>query len=187
MMLQGQKSDHVLWNDGTETYTYLRSVNQYKKDVNLNMGIVAATGISGGASYTIPSLMLENSPGSVIAALSNLALLPQEDFEGTQCYVITGKNPMGLDYKLWIGVNDYLFRKCEWTVKSYQEARKQFESTLKTKTIEDRAKLPDLSAMPDHSSVTQEIHRSIKVNETISDSTFKFTPPGGARLVENLR
>lgn len=174
-----KSSRSILWSDGNETHTYWETLNQYRKDISLQMGIAGATGVSGGSANTVPSMLLM---GSSLTHLSDLSLVAKEIFEGTRCYVISGKMSGGFEYMLWIGANDYLLRKSKYTIRSTKEIMKQAESALKES--ERKVPMTQLSEMPDFSFTTQEIHRDIKVDKEIADKVFKFIPPEGTNLVE---
>ena len=77
------------------------------------MGITGATGVSGGAAHTVPSMLLKDLQMVAFSVLTNVKLLREELFEDVHCYVVVGKHPGGVDYTLWIGKSDYLLRKSE--------------------------------------------------------------------------
>ena len=139
---------NIVWCDGKDAYTYLEP-HTYEKEEDLEMGIAGATGISGGAAHTIPILLMAGTmAGFSLTDLTNLALVGEEMFEGEPCYRVNGKHPFGDIYELWIGKKNYLLRK------------------LREKTTGK-----------DHTTIEEEIHRNIKLNETIASNVFNFKPP----------
>jgi len=48
----------AVWSDGTQPYLYMGMMNAYSKIEGDMMALSAATGISSGAAFTIPSLFL---------------------------------------------------------------------------------------------------------------------------------
>lgn len=183
-----QKDRHVLWSNGKETYTYWQHANQYEKESSLEMGIAGATGISSGSAYNIPSMLIGSlgfTSSFKYTMLDDLFLLPQEVFEGKKCYVITGKHLLGVEYKLWIGVDDYFLRKEKSSIKSIKDTLSEVKSKLKE--IGDEEHIQYLEKGEDISVIQQEIHRDIKVNVPISDDVFNFVPPLGTKFIENTK
>jgi len=183
--LGGKKYRSVLWSNGKDTHYFSEISNEIEKNKSLMMGIAAATGVSFGAANTIPSMLLPRGYRLTAAftMLTDLQLLGEAEFEGAQCYMISGIQS-GLDYKLWIGKADYLLRKSEYEVKSYKHMLKDVEAKMEKSKKEHKIAMPDTSMMPDFSSITREIHRNIQINQPISDNMFTFTPPKDAKLVE---
>ena len=48
----------TVWSDGTQPYLYMGATNAYAKMDSDEMALAGATGISGGAAFTIPSMFL---------------------------------------------------------------------------------------------------------------------------------
>lgn len=112
------------------------------------LAIASATGVSGGAAYTVPTILFQDRIGFQLMELTDLVLKGEERFEGTACYVLTGNHPFGPRYEIWIGKQDYLMRK------------------LTTRSTSSGLAL-----------IENEIHRDIKINLTIPPRTFQFKPP----------
>lgn len=190
------KKKRVLWCNGKDTYTFWEQKNQYRKEKSLKRGIAAETGVSGGATNTVPTRLLGEHRTS---EFSSCALLKEEDFEGTSCYVISAKHPAKLDCTLWIGKDDHLIRKYEYTIRSskqlmrdvkekMEQSKKTMSQAQKKGTTEKMERsLAPFNEMDDFSIVNTQIHREITINGKIADSIFNFTPPEGARLVESFR
>ncbi|MCX6339091.1 MAG: DUF2092 domain-containing protein [Candidatus Aureabacteria bacterium] len=121
------KKKAVLWSNGKDTYTFWELKNQYRKEKSLRRGIAAETGVSGGATNTVPTRLLGEHRDS---EFSGCALLKEEDFEGTPCYVISAKHPAKLDCTLWIGKNDYLIRKYEYKIRSSKQLMKDVKEKM---------------------------------------------------------
>jgi outer membrane lipoprotein-sorting protein len=84
----------------------------------------------------------------LLASLKQLKLLGEETFEGELCYRISGKSSASDEYELWIAKKDFLLRKLK--------NRTDFE---------------------DFYTITEEIHRNIKLNQPIAQDVFNFKPP----------
>jgi len=186
-MFGGQKNRSVLWSDGKQTQIFWEQLNQVQKSESLMMGIAAATGVSGGAAHTVPSMLLEDLKMPALSVLTNVKLLREEVFEGVPCFVLVGKHPAGVDYTLWIGKGDYLLRKLEYFVKSNIEMMKAAESELDKINKEHEISMPDTSKMPDFSITNRQIYRDIKLNEIIPNALITFSPPENAKQVDSFQ
>jgi outer membrane lipoprotein-sorting protein len=67
---------------------------------NLDFALGAATGISGGATHTIPNLFFQR-PSSLLRSMANVTALPDENVGGLDCYVVSG-DVAGQKQILWI-------------------------------------------------------------------------------------
>ncbi|MDO9464122.1 MAG: hypothetical protein Q7J67_02350 [bacterium] len=179
MMLFAQ-DNNILWSNGEETYTYWPQFGQYKKDENLQMGMAAATGVSGGSAHKIPSMLLSQN---IFATLEPIFLCKGK-FDGVECHIIAGDYVMNSEIVLWIGTDDLLLRKVEATMKSHKDILEKARESLKESG--SNVKIPDIK-IPDFSSVIREVHREIKTNEDIPSTVFSFIPPKGAKLVEKFK
>src|SRR5204863_4759174 len=85
--------------------------DRYEKRASLEMGIAAATGISSGAVYDVPRLLMPEIDGWAVTELTRTALVGQEIFEGELCYRIKGFDLDGDLNEVWINQRDFLIRK----------------------------------------------------------------------------
>jgi hypothetical protein len=138
---------HVIWCDGRHAYKY-RDPDIFEDEEKLSLAISGASGLTSGASHTIPRLLIDEMVGFVLTDLTNLSLEGSDVFEGQECFVIKGIHPMGDTNELWIGKTDFLLRK------------------LKT-----------VHKFADFSAISQEIHRNIRLNEEIPVEIFDFKLP----------
>jgi outer membrane lipoprotein-sorting protein len=145
--LQKDGRKNVVWSDGKAAFAYWEP-DTFEKKQNLEMGIAAATGVSSGAAYTIPRLLIPEIEGWALNDLKKPTLVGEEVFEGELCYRIKGFDSGGDPNEVWIGKRDSLVRKV--TTHSSFEA---------------------------FSTVQEEIHRNIRVNQPIPNDTFDFKPP----------
>jgi len=138
---------NVVWCDGQNTYTYF-GPDRFEKKASIELGVAAATGISSGAAATIPTLLMPEIADSLLHDLTNLELLGVETFEGELCYRIKGAYSDGDTSEVWISQRDFLVRK-----------------------------LITYTSFDDYSTVEEEIHRDIKINQPIAKDMFDFKPP----------
>jgi hypothetical protein len=78
---------------------------------SLSMAIAGATGISQGAAYEIPNLLMpEIVAGHGFERLGGLAYEGAEQREGVLCHVVSGHDRHQGATRLWIGVDDWFVR-----------------------------------------------------------------------------
>ncbi|MBW7989856.1 MAG: hypothetical protein FVQ84_07560 [Planctomycetes bacterium] len=58
MPMAGMSQSGAVWSDGAQPYLYIGGTNAYSKMGSDELALASATGISGGAAFTIPSLFL---------------------------------------------------------------------------------------------------------------------------------
>jgi len=145
--LQNSGRLNVVWSDGADTFGYWEP-DRYEKKESLEMGIAGATGISGGSAYTIPRLLMPTIDGWVLTELTKTNLAGKEIFEGELCYRIKGLDLDGDLTEVWISKKDFLIRK-----------------------------VTTHSSFEDFSTVEEEIHRNIRINQPLANATFHFKPP----------
>jgi outer membrane lipoprotein-sorting protein len=155
-----KEDERVLWSDGEGTYHYWSRVDQYKEELSPLVALAGARFISGGSSYTVPLLLLREFEDTGPFRLEDKCILPDEEFGGTQCHVLSGTAD-GENWTLWISQEDYLIRKIER--RSTREL------------VEDRG--------PRHREVVIEIHQDINTNSKLEDETFDFDPGEAAESV----
>ena len=97
----------VMWADGTTA----RSWASDKAVTSRPKVKIAGSGMFGTYAYHLPTL-LEASYGGPkrLHEMNSATVAGEENFEGTDCYRITGDWQGGI-YELWIGKNDHLLRK----------------------------------------------------------------------------
>lgn len=185
-MPYGGNARSVLSADGKEILLWMGGGNLYFKPENLTMGIAAATGVSRLAANSIPTILLESHSGGFteLSVMKELTLLPDEDFEGTPCRVLSGKDPIGKPVKYWIGREDHLLRCIERVLPSVNEARKRamksLENSPNAPTAKQKEAQEELLKGEDATRTTRQIHRKIRVNAPIASEKFQFTLPAGA-------
>lgn len=145
--LQKDGRKNVVWSNGEATFVYWEP-KTFEKKQSLEMGIAAAAGVSSGAAYTIPRLLIPEIEGWALNDLKKPTLVGEEIFEGELCYRIKGFDSGGDLNEVWIGKRDSLIRKVTT------------HSTFET-----------------YSTVEEEIHRNIQVDRPIQKDIFDFKPP----------
>jgi len=171
---------------------FLAWTNHYTRMDNSAGSWGRVFGVSGDMTYTIPSIMeigyyAQVAPrSSFLAHLRELRPLELQEFEGVLCYVIAGKLLADYDYRVWIGANDHLIRQIERHVQSLNKTIDRINEEMGAEQKQDKDWFSKLfpSDLSYRSLTRREIYREIKINQQINDEVFQFTPPPGAKFVE---
>jgi outer membrane lipoprotein-sorting protein len=149
--------DHrVLWSNGENTFHYWKRVGQYKEEHTPVVALAGVNFISGGVSRTVPLLLLREFQDTDMFQLEDKQLLPEEEFEGTVCSVVSGMND---------GQDDDLIRKIE--KRQLQRVAKAPEGVIVLERI-------------------TEIHRDIRMNLELPEDTFEFNPGEDVSLTKQF-
>jgi hypothetical protein len=109
--------------------------------------------------------------------------LPLNNFKDQLRSTVTGKSgETSIRYKLWIGMQDYLLRQLEYHIPSLNEVNRRIKE-LHKQSGGTFPELPDFDS-EDQSVFFQEVHQNIRINLPLTDEVFKFTPPPGAKFVD---
>jgi hypothetical protein len=132
----------AVWNDGTQSYLYMGTMKAYSKMTSDEMALAGATGISGGAAYTIPSLFLNafKQQPAPFSRLVDPKLENNEPVEGDDCNVIGGSSTISKRETFWISKQTYLIRKC---ARSFEPP----EGGTKLRTMTDQQLEESIKAM----------------------------------------
>lgn len=197
----------AVWNEGNQPYLYMGVAEEkaYSKMSNDGMALAGATGISGGAAFTIPSLffsVFKEKPDN-FASLIDPKLTGSEPVEDDDCYVITGSSKVSKLETFWISKKTYMIKKCscsleppEGGLKMPKMTDQQLEEGIKAmgqevteeskeatrkmmSQAEDRIKMAKLKGL------RTELHTKIDTSE-LKAGDFSFTLPAGTVLEESL-
>jgi|GEM_PF-1924029 len=147
----------VLWSNGQQTRIYSEKTGSFWDGDSLSNGIAQIMALSQGRGDAILNSIVSPTGGCFQFYLHDLTSMREDVFEGTKCYVLSG-NIGGTPpvMELWVGKKDLLLRR--------------------RRIIIDRA---------GHSSISDENHRNIRINDRIPDRVFTFDLPGDARATTN--
>lgn len=194
-----------VWSDGTQPYLHMSAVNAYSKMESDEIALGGATGISGGAAFTVPALVLSafEPKTSLLSRLKKARVEEVETVEGEECYVISGSSVVSKRETYWISKKSYLIRKysrsleapeggaaipeisdkdLEEAIKGLgqevtEEAKKKLKETMeRSKKMIKTMKLKGIST---------EVHTAISMPE-LKASDFQFSPPNGTTEKESL-
>ena len=197
----------AVWNEGAQPYLYMGVMKAYSKITTDETAVASATGISGGAAFTIPSLFLsvfkKRAAPAPFSRLVAPKLAGNEQVGGENCYVITGSSPQSKKETFWISQKTYLIRKysrsleppeggfkvpkitdqqLEQSVRAIgQEVTEENKEAMRRimKQAEDTTKTAKLKG------TSTEVHAKI-ASPKLSDRDFAFTLPVGTVLKDSL-
>ena len=120
MPMPGMVQSGAVWSDGTQPFLYMGTLKAYQKitsdETSLTSDDVAlssATGISGGAAFTIPSLFLPIFQGqpAPFSRLKKMKIEKTEKVGEEDCYVLSGPSDCSKKETFWISKTSYSIRK----------------------------------------------------------------------------
>jgi len=203
MGMPGMSHSGAVWSDGTQAYLYM--MNAYSKMTSDEMALAAATGVSGGAAFTIPALFMPwlMNASDQFSRLNDLKIETGEKVGDDDCYVVSGASAGSRKETFWISKSRYLILKYSRSFESPEGGRvapelndEQLEASIKAMgqqvTEENkqkmRAMLKQSAEILNKSQLkgwSTELHTGISSPE-ISKQDVTFKLPDGAVLKESL-
>ena len=138
-----------------------------KKQASQELALASATGISGGATATVPGTFFKLKWGDQLGgSVLSQKRQPDQKVENIDCYVFTSDSK-GWTRTLWIGKQDFLIHQFR-TVTS-AEAMKAALAEVVKRTPEMSARLQTSEL---NGSTSTETHANIVVNQPFSNKDF---------------
>jgi len=203
--MPGMSQSGAVWSDGTQPYLYMGGMNAYSKMGSDELALAGATGISGGAAFTIPSLFLSvlKEQPAPFSRLKDPQIEMTEKVGGEDCYVISGSSAISKKETFWVSKTNYLVRKYDRSLEPPEGGRQmpemtdeQLEEAIKGMgqevTEESKKNMTEmmersrtmLKTMKMTGSST-ELHANVSSPE-LNKNDFKFALPEGSVLKEAL-
>jgi hypothetical protein len=195
----------AVWNDGTQPYLYMGTANAYSKIGDDVSALGAATGISGGAAFTIPSLFLPALTDKIfiLSRLKNLAIEKSEPIRGEDCYVLTGSSDASKKETFWISKSSSFILKYERSLEppaggvvipniSEEDLEKSLSAMGKPVTEESKKQMREMLQTAQTNLQNSGLRgSSIETHIDISSpnmtpNDFHFTLPQGAILKDSM-
>jgi len=196
-----QKSEGVpevqsgaVWNDGSRRCLYMSTGNAYCPMDSDEMALGAATGVSGGAAITVPSLFLSYAAEcpQPFARLTNPTLKGSEKIWDDDCFVISSPSTISREETFWISKATYQIRKCSRSLEAPESGRAmpemtdaQLEESVKAigeevtdKSKEDIKCMMDTMAKMNMKGDLTETHAALSSPE-LTAQDFSYAPPEG--------
>ncbi len=205
MPMPGMTQSGAVWSDGTQPYLYMGMMNAYSKMTSDEMALGGATGISGGAAFTIPSLFLSSFKGqpAPFSRLKDPKIEGVETLGEEACYVISGPSAISKKETFWVSKDSYQIRKyyrsleppeggtvmpemtdeqIEEAIKGMgQEVTEQAKNNLREMMDKSQSMLKTMKISG--SSIEHHVHVS---SPDLKKADFKFPLPEGTVLKESL-
>jgi outer membrane lipoprotein-sorting protein len=205
MPMPGMAQSGTVWSDGTQPYLYMGIMSAYSKITTDEMALASATGISGGAAFTIPSLFLSafKEQSAPFSRLKDPKIEKVEKVGKEECYVLSGPSAISKRETFWISKTSYLITKYErsleppeggtvipeMTDEQLEEAIKGMgqevteESKKNIRAMMEKSKTMLKTAKLNGSST--ELHTNVSSPE-LDKNDFKFALPEGTVLKDSL-
>ncbi|MCF7973183.1 MAG: hypothetical protein K9N55_05180 [Phycisphaerae bacterium] len=196
----------AVWSDGTQPYMYMSAMHAYSKMSSDDMALGAATGISGGAAFTVPSLFLPGFMGQPrpFSLLREPRVETAEKVGDEECHVLTGSSSISKKETYWISKSSHLIRKYARSLEAPEDGGpvipeltdEMLEQTLTAmgQTVTPEAKenmkqiLENLKTTLKTTKLqgtSTELHAKVSFPK-LSKSDFKFALPEGTVLEDSL-
>ena len=205
MAMPGMPQSGAVWSDGAQPYLYMGGMNAYSKMGSDELALGSATGISGGAAYTIPSLFLSVFKGQPdpFSRIKDPQIEKTEKVGKEDCYVISGSSSISKKETFWVSKTSYMIKKYgrsleppeggvampEMTDERLEEAIKGMgqevteESKQKMRAMMKGSK--DVLKTAHMKGSSTELHAEIS-SPRMNTTDFQFALPAGTVLKESL-
>ena len=193
-----QMGKGAVWSDGTSHYLMMNP-SQYSKIQGRDMALGGATGISGGAANTVPSMFYPSEIGTStnpLKTLQSAARWEDEKVDGEDCYVVEGWLGGMAQMRYWFRKEDHLIKQRRQILGGDQQMPAMTDGALREslkamnqeatpeKITEMRKQMEGAMAvaskMKGHMTET---HSDIKVNQPLKSTDLIFKRPATAKLV----
>lgn len=205
MAMPGMSQSGAVWSDGAQPYLYMGGMNAYARMASDKLALGAATGISGGATSTIPSLFLSvfKDQPAPFSRLKDPQMEKTEKVGKEDCYVISGSSSISKKEAFWVSKKSYVIKKyCrdleppeegvaipEMTDEQLEEAIKgmgqEVTEESKQKMREMMKKSRDALKTDHMKGASTELHAEIS-SPQMNTKDFQFALPAGTVLKESL-
>lgn len=203
--MPGMTQSGAVWSDGTQPYLFMGIMNAYSMMGSDEIALGGATGISGGAAFTIPSLFLpvfKESPAP-FSRLIDSKIEKTEKVGEEDCYLVSGASTISKKEAFWISKSRYLILKYyrsleppEGGVVLPEINDEQLEESIKGMgqevTEENKQKMremmkrsKDLLKTAQMKGSSTELHAEISSPE-VNTKAFRFVLPKDTVLKESL-
>ena len=203
--MSGMSQSGAVWSDGTQPYFYMAGMNAYSKMGSDELALASATGISGGAAFTIPSLFLSvfKEQPDPFSRLKDPQIEMTEKVGDEDCYVISGSSSISKKEAFWVSKTSYLIKKYYRSLEPPEGGRQmpemtdeQLEEAIKGMgqevTEESKKKMREMMNRSEHVLKTAhmkgsstELHAEIS-SPKMNTKDFHFALPAGTVLKESL-
>ena len=205
MPMSGMEQSGAVWNAGAQPCLYMGIMKAYSKMTSDEIALGAATGISGGAAFTIPWLFFSvlGPKHGAILQLADPKIEKIEKLDGEECYVVSGSSPISRKETFWISTRRLLILQFSRSLEP--PAGRPAQQDLTDKELDEAIKglgqepTPEARAtMKEILKQGQETLKNAKIKGTscehhlkisspqLSQADFQFKVPEGTALEDSL-
>jgi outer membrane lipoprotein-sorting protein len=170
----------AVWSDGTQPYLYMSAMHAYSKMTSDDMALGTATGISGGAAFTVPSLFLHGFMGQPrpFSRLKELEMEETGKVGKEECFVLSGSSSISKKETYWLSKSSYLIRH-------YSRSLETPEGGMVVPELTDEALEQAIIAMGQK--VTPETMKTIKEMMEKTSASLKTTKLTGSTTESHVK
>ena len=202
MPMAGMEQKGAVWSDGSQPFLYMGIMKAYSKMNSDELALASATGISGGAAFTIPSLFFKGR-SAPFSRLKDPKMEKAEHVGDEDCYVISGASIAAKKETFWISKSNHLIVKFARSLEPTDEnalrsamTDEQLDEAIKGMgqkvTAESRRNMREMmnrsQALLKNMKITglsTETHVTISSPE-LSKTDFQFVLPNDAVMKDSL-
>ena len=203
-MMPSMIQSGTVWSDGTQPYLYMGTLHAYSKMSSDEIAVAGATGVSGGAAMTIPSLFLPVlEKYALFSRLKDPKLEKTERVGDEDCYVVSGTSAISTKETFWISKSKHFIMKDSRSLtppeggwKMPKMTGKQLDEAVrgmglevteenKKKVREQMAQSTKLVKAMKISGTFTELYLKVSAPALKTDD-FQFVPPKDAVLKDSL-
>jgi hypothetical protein len=160
------------------------------------LALASATGVSGGAAGTLPSIFFNGQSG-VLSLVQKSSRAADETVDGEDCYVVKG-DAMGMSVALWITKTNFLLKQKQIVLGGktrmpdmndgqMEEGLKKLGNLSPAQKAQAKAAMKNMKPMLAQTKGTMtETYRDLEINQPVKTEDFKHDMPAGAKLSASL-
>lgn len=174
----------IIWTENDHHRAWRVSCPNEIEDADIRRLIAGQTGVSGGAAFTVPSMLDAVIGGTRPPLLEDASLESEELIHGSPCHRVTGRRHRRGSETIWIQQDTFLIRRM-FARTVFDAAHRKQEAELMNHYNQHRLAAGQLpleenerfrsSARDFTSETTTDYHPAINI--LIDPSEFHFTPP----------
>jgi hypothetical protein len=165
----------VVWSAGSGDFLWKGKGSKPEKAVSQEKALASATGSSGGAAASVPSIFFKMSMGNPMSMAAIAGTRSADDKVGdVDCYVVT-HGVGGRTNTLWIGKADFLIRQIENDTSA--AALKDLLEAQAKANPQIRALIEANGAQMFQDSKSVEMHQKIVINPPLIPADFNYQVP----------
>jgi DNA-directed RNA polymerase subunit RPC12/RpoP len=185
----------AVWCAGEGDYLSTDKTKYTRMD-SRELALASATGVSGGAAGTLPSIFFNGQSG-VLSLVQKSSRAADETVDGEDCYVVKG-DAMGMSVALWITKTNFLLKQKQIVLGGktrmpdmndgqMEEGLKKLGNLSPAQKAQAKAAMKNMKPMLAQTKGTMtETYRDLEINQPVKTEDFKHDMPAGAKLSASL-